>query len=465
MSVIRKLCVQFESLKNPVRSKCVKLPAPSTRSDLAILKETLLRQMLDDMSILDLQFNKSKLTRVEDLIICEYDEDFGQPIEVHLDVVLFDKDIVMVRLRKPVVEFSECEEPGQKLDNVSNNGDISEGAESTDFLNSSLEEDRMYTSTPYSVPLELTGASSSSKINTKRVKKFCQRKEISEAEDNSTYVDIGQLDGSINSLNDVTASNSRVPCTTLITSMKNPRPSGSKTTVNRNHLQADSDGEIARDQATEPEILKQLKSRVPLTLPQKGSESWEINPQLALAIKNNLLLLHQNQFIAVCAMHFKRTQPLGNKGLFRSYAYMIVTKYDVLRDHGPISYVTVKEKVIRAINNSLDSQQHGARRKLARNQKKHAKKQQAAAVTTNDVLDASNSIQPSGDDIDDEHPNNDLLDEEEEKKIEEFKARKEIFNSKKKLSTKAMLEKILSYNNFEIVYEDFARMEPMCDLV
>lgn len=82
MSVVRKLCVQFESLKNPVRTKCVKLPAPSTRSDLVILKETLLRQMLDDMSILDLQFNKSKLTRVEDLIICKYDEDFGQAIEV-----------------------------------------------------------------------------------------------------------------------------------------------------------------------------------------------------------------------------------------------------------------------------------------------------------------------------------------------------------------------------------------------
>ncbi|KAK4030969.1 hypothetical protein OUZ56_024399 [Daphnia magna] len=91
------------------------------------------------MSILDLQFNTSKLTRVEDLIICKYDEDFGQPIEVHSDVVLFDKDIVMVRLRKPVVKFSECEEP----ENVSNNGDISEDAESTDFLNSSLEEDRM----------------------------------------------------------------------------------------------------------------------------------------------------------------------------------------------------------------------------------------------------------------------------------------------------------------------------------
>lgn len=115
MSVIRKLCVQFESLKNPVRTNCVKLPAPSTRRNLVILKETLLRQMLDDMSILDLQFNTSKLTRVEDLIICKYDEDFGQPIEVHSDVVLFDKDIVMVRLRKPVVEFSECEEPGQKL--------------------------------------------------------------------------------------------------------------------------------------------------------------------------------------------------------------------------------------------------------------------------------------------------------------------------------------------------------------
>jgi hypothetical protein len=78
--------------------------------------------------------------------------------------------------------------------------------------------------------------------------------------------------------------------------------------------------------------------------------------------------------------------------------------------------VTIKEKVIRAINNRLDSQQHGARRKLARNLKKHAKKQQAVAVTANDVLDASNSIQPSGDDIADEHPNNDLVNEEEEKK-------------------------------------------------
>ena len=113
--------------------------------------------------------------------------------------------------------------------------------------------------------------------------------------------------------------------------------------------------------------------------------------------------------------------------------------------------VTVKEKVIRAINNRLDSQQHGARRKLARNQKKHAKKQQAVAVTANDVLDASNSIQPSGDDIADEHPNNDLVNEEEEKKIKEFMARREIVNSKKKLSTKVMLEKIPSYNNFEIV--------------
>jgi hypothetical protein len=79
--------------------------------------------------------------------------------------------------------------------------------------------------------------------------------------------------------------------------------------------------------------------RVPLTLPQNGSESWEINPQLARAIRNNSLLLHQNQFIAVCAQHFIKTQPLGNKGLYRSYAEMIVAKYDVLKDHGPISYV------------------------------------------------------------------------------------------------------------------------------
>ncbi|EFX72321.1 hypothetical protein DAPPUDRAFT_254479 [Daphnia pulex] len=74
------------------------------------------------------------------------------------------------------------------------------------------------------------------------------------------------------------------------------------------------------------------------------------------------------------------------------------------------------------ICNCKDSQQHGARRKLARNKKKHAKKPQVAAVTASDVLDASKRIQPPGDDIADEHPNNDL------------------------------------------VYEDFARIEPMCDL-
>lgn len=73
--------------------------------------------------------------------------------------------------------------------------------------------------------------------------------------------------------------------------------------------------------------------------------------------------------------------------------------------------------MILAINNRLDSQQHGARRKLARNQKKHAKKQQVAAVTASDVLDAIKSIQPPGDDIADKHPNNDLVNEKEEKKI------------------------------------------------
>ncbi len=58
--------------------------------------------------------------RIADAIISDHSiyfiMDFGQAIEVHSDVVLFDKDIVMVRLRKPVVEFSECcDEKGQKL--------------------------------------------------------------------------------------------------------------------------------------------------------------------------------------------------------------------------------------------------------------------------------------------------------------------------------------------------------------
>ncbi len=99
--------------------------------------------------------------------------------------------------------------------------------------------------------------------------------------------------------------------------------------------------------------------------------------------------------------------------------------------------------MIRAINNRLDSQQHGARRKLARNRKKHAKKQQAAAVTANDVLDANNSIQPSGDDIADEHPNNDLVNEEEEKKLKSLWLEEKLSIRKRSCLQRQCLKKYL----------------------
>jgi hypothetical protein len=162
------------------------LPASArTSSDLTVLKEILLKEMLADMSILDLQFNKSKLTRVGDLIIFKYDEDFGQAIEVDPSVVFLDKDIVMVKLRKVAVQLSDYEEePAQKIgkktllkflfclslnlqpnvnlffsnvDQTSTSSDTERG--STDFVESSSDETSMYTSTPHP-HLERTGASS-----------------------------------------------------------------------------------------------------------------------------------------------------------------------------------------------------------------------------------------------------------------------------------------------------------------
>jgi hypothetical protein len=111
--------------------------------------------------------------------------------------------------------------------------------------------------------------------------------------------------------------------------------------------------------------------------------------------------------------------------------------------------VTVKEKVIRAINNRLDTQQHGARRKLARNAKKNARKQIEA---NKDGLDSS-ILPAQGDNVNDGEANNSLMvevDEQEAQEVEQFKARR-LVNSKKKLSTKAMLQQIPDYNNFETV--------------
>lgn len=106
--------------------------------------------------------------------------------------------------------------------------------------------------------------------------------------------------------------------------------------------------------------------------------------------------------------------------------------------------------MIRAINNRLDSQQHGARRKLARNAKKNARKQ---IVANKDGLDSS--ILPAQEDnVNDGEANNTLMvevDEQEAQEVERFKARRLIVNSKKKLSTKAMLQQIPDYKNFETV--------------
>lgn len=80
----RKVFVNFISLKSPFQVKCVLLPESERRSDFIVLRELLF-----------------KASNVEDILILQYDEDFGDIIDVNHDVVFYHKQKdVVVKLRK-----------------------------------------------------------------------------------------------------------------------------------------------------------------------------------------------------------------------------------------------------------------------------------------------------------------------------------------------------------------------------
>ena len=91
-SMERRVCVKFGSLKSPLRSKLVTLPAAGTvgnRCDLLVLREILHREMLIDLSIICV--GGSVNTPVEDVILSQYDDRFGQALDITSTTVLLDR--------------------------------------------------------------------------------------------------------------------------------------------------------------------------------------------------------------------------------------------------------------------------------------------------------------------------------------------------------------------------------------
>ena len=89
-SMERRVCVKFGSLKSPLRSKLVTLPAAvGNRCDLLVLREILHREMLIDLSIICVV--SSVNTPVEDVILSQYDDRFGQALDITSTTVLLDR--------------------------------------------------------------------------------------------------------------------------------------------------------------------------------------------------------------------------------------------------------------------------------------------------------------------------------------------------------------------------------------
>jgi hypothetical protein len=106
----RKVFVNFISLKSPVQVKCVLLPESERRSDFIVLRELLFKAMMLDKSILVL--GGSEASNVEDILILQYDEDFGDIIDVNHDVVFYHKQKdVVVKLRKNCI-------PNEKMSTI-----------------------------------------------------------------------------------------------------------------------------------------------------------------------------------------------------------------------------------------------------------------------------------------------------------------------------------------------------------
>ncbi len=107
----REVFVNLISLKSPFQVKCVLLPESERRSDFIVLRELLFKAMMLDKSILVLG-DCSEASNVEDILILQYDEDFGDIIDVNHDVVFYHKQKdVVVKLRKNCI-------PNEKMSTI-----------------------------------------------------------------------------------------------------------------------------------------------------------------------------------------------------------------------------------------------------------------------------------------------------------------------------------------------------------
>ncbi len=82
-------------------------------------------------------------------------------------------------------------------------------------------------------------------------------------------------------------------------------------------------------------MSKNIQSEeVILSLPNEGKEDYEIYPILATAIQKNVLTLHSNRFLLVCAKHLLNINKgsMISKGMYKRYAKMVVEKYPCLKD-------------------------------------------------------------------------------------------------------------------------------------
>ena len=103
----RKILVRLNCLKNPLQVKCVTLPK-CDRPDFLVLRELLFKSMVCDQSIHAL--GGSRESKLEDVLILRFDDDFKQLVDVGDDVTFVNKqqDLV-VKLRSTSVNEKSCD--------------------------------------------------------------------------------------------------------------------------------------------------------------------------------------------------------------------------------------------------------------------------------------------------------------------------------------------------------------------
>ncbi|KAK4007439.1 hypothetical protein OUZ56_012596 [Daphnia magna] len=104
-----------------------------------------------------------------------------------------------------------------------------------------------------------------------------------------------------------------------------------------------------------------------LSLPNEGKEDFEIYPILATEIQKNVLTLHSNRFLFVCAKQLLNINKgsMISKGMYKRYAKMVVEKYPCLKDIDfEEEFLSVKMKIIKAVNNQRGNVKTKESRKL-----------------------------------------------------------------------------------------------------